>query len=210
MQAEDRAARSSRIQRFSRAVTAPHGHLRRKWHAIVRSWRDNRWTHAACPRHRLGRRRQVHARACDGRAHGPAGRDLDLHYWRAGWRDTPEAEWLTRVDALLAEERWILEGNYSGTLDRRLAACDTVVFLDLPRVVCLYRVPRRRLRYRGRSRPDLPTGCPERVTWEFLRWIWTYPRKRRPKVLAKLPAPGRRVVVLRSAAECTRFLDSLA
>jgi hypothetical protein len=56
----------------------------------------------------------------------------------------------------------------------------------------------------------MAAGCDERLNWEFLRWIWTYPRRRRPSVLARLGAARHtRVVVLRSAAEAERFLESL-
>ena len=133
---------------------------------------------------------------------------LDACYWRAGWDPTPADEWTRTVDALAAGDAWIMDGNYGGTLDRRLAACDTVVFLDLPRLLCMWRALRRAARYAGRTRPDMAPGCPERVTWEFLKWIWDYPRTRRPGVLRRLAALGadRRVVVLRSSREAERFL----
>src|SRR5262249_35904006 len=97
--------------------------------------------------------------------------------------------------------------NYGGTLDLRLAACDTAVFLDVPRRVCLTRVIARQLRYLGRSRPELPPGCPERWSLEFLAWIWSYPARRRGNVLKRLAAlaAGQRAVVLRTAAQIEAF-----
>jgi adenylate kinase family enzyme len=137
---------------------------------------------------------------------------LDAVYWRPGWIKTPNDEWTRTVDALLARDRWVMDGNYAGTLDRRLAACDTVVFLDLPRGVCLWRALRRRIIHHRRPRPDLTPGCRERLTWEFIRWIWEYPRKRRPGVLARLAAlrPDQRAVVLRSSSDADNFLRSIA
>ena len=133
---------------------------------------------------------------------------LDACYWRAGWEPTPKDEWARAVDEIASRDAWIMDGNYGGTMERRLAACDTVVFLDLPRAICLWRVTRRALRYRGRSRPDMAPGCPERLTWEFARWVWDYPRRRRPGILARLDAlaGAKRVVVLRSTREVERFL----
>ena len=136
---------------------------------------------------------------------------LDALYWRAGWVPTPEPEWRAQVERLVAEEAWVMDGNYGGTLELRLAACDAVVFLDLPRRLCLARVVRRRLRHAGRTRPDMAPGCPEQLTWEFVRWIWTYPRRRRPAILRRLAAlpPERRVIVLDSPAVVGRFRDEL-
>jgi adenylate kinase family enzyme len=136
---------------------------------------------------------------------------LDALYWRPGWVPTPEAEWRARVAELVARDAWVMDGNYGGTLDLRLAACDGVVFLDLPRWVCLGRVLRRRLRHAGRARPDMADGCPEQLTWEFLRWIWDYPRRRRPAILRRLGAlpPHCRVTVLSSRSAVAGFVAGL-
>jgi adenylate kinase family enzyme len=146
-----------------------------------------------------------------GEAAGLPVHHLDALYWRPGWVAPPPEEWKATVAALAARPAWIMDGNYGGTLDERLAACDTAVFLDLPRTVCMARVIRRSLRYRGRSRPDMAPGCPEQVTGEFLRWIWRYPIDRRPTVLRKLAAVAheKRVVRLRSTREVERFLDEV-
>ena len=138
---------------------------------------------------------------------------LDALYWRPGWVATPNDEWDRAVAGLVGGEAWIMDGNYSRTLDQRLAACDTVLFLDLPRLTCLWRIVKRRLRFRQRTRPDMASGCEERLTWEFVRWVWAYPRRTRGKVLDKLraaEAAGTRVVILRSDAEVERFLAGLS
>jgi adenylate kinase family enzyme len=133
---------------------------------------------------------------------------LDSHYWRPGWESTPPDQWKAKVQELLARDAWIMDGNYGGTLESRLLACDTVVFLDLPRLLCLWRVLGRRLRALGGIRPELPAGCPERLSWEFLAWIWTYPARRRGAILRRLAELGRekRVIILRSRAEVEAFL----
>ena len=111
---------------------------------------------------------------------------LDSLYWRPGWDPTPSADWRKRVEELVTGDAWIMDGNYGGTMDLRLAACDTVVFLDIPRIVCLWRVLKRQLLHRGRPRAELPPGCVERLSWDFVNWIWTYPARRRPAILRRL------------------------
>jgi adenylate kinase family enzyme len=136
---------------------------------------------------------------------------LDALYWRPGWDPTPGDEWRSRVETLSRGERWIMDGNYGGTLDLRLDACDTVVLLDVSRWVCLWRVLTRRLRHRGAVRSEMAPGCPERFTWEFLEWIWTYPTRRRPAILERLELLRARkaVYVLRSGKDIDEFLDTL-
>jgi adenylate kinase family enzyme len=133
---------------------------------------------------------------------------LDSLYWRPGWIETSAAEWDQTIEHLLGRDTWIMDGNYGRTLERRLAACDTVIFLDLPRLLCLQRIIRRRLQFHGRSRPDMREGCPERLSWEYIQWVWAYPERHRPGILARLAAlePEKQIVVLRSTGEVERFL----
>jgi adenylate kinase family enzyme len=133
---------------------------------------------------------------------------LDRHYWQPGWVESPKAEWQRTVAELSRRDAWVMDGNYSGTLDVRLAACDTVVFLDLARTRCLWRILKRRVVYRAGCRPDMAPGCPERFSLEFMLWVWNYARRTRPEVVARLEehAQGKRVIHLRTPAEVERFL----
>jgi adenylate kinase family enzyme len=134
---------------------------------------------------------------------------LDAHYWRPGWIEPSKGEWNATVEQLVAGERWIMDGNYGGTLVRRLAACDTVVFLDASRWLCLWRVIKRRLQHRGRARPDMTPGCNERLSLDFLWWIWTYPSRRKPKILRMLGElrADQTAIILRTSPEIEHFLE---
>jgi len=134
---------------------------------------------------------------------------LDALFWKPGWVETPRDEWKQIVEELVRGDAWVMDGNYGGTLDLRLAACDTVVFLDFPPVISIWRVLKRRVQFRNNPRPDAGRDCPEHLNWEFLRWIWTYRKKRRPKILEKLSvaeAKGKQVIVLRDNKELEDFV----
>src|SRR6185503_15715699 len=73
---------------------------------------------------------------------------LDALYWQPGWEPMPDADWDRVMEDLVAGDNWIIDGNYGRTLSRRVAAADTIIFLDLPRLVCLWRLVRRRFQYR--------------------------------------------------------------
>ncbi len=136
---------------------------------------------------------------------------LDARYWQPGWVEPDKAQWERVVERLVRSETWILDGNYGGTMDLRLAAADTIIFLDLPRTLCIWRAIQRRIRYAGKSRPDMAPGCPEAIDWTFLKWIWQYPASRRPGILRKLKAYAgtKRIIRLRSSAEARCFLHQV-
>lgn len=133
---------------------------------------------------------------------------LDKFYWQSGWIEMPKSEWREKVEELLGRDEWIMDGNYSGTLDLRFQACDTVIFLDMSRTLCIWRVLKRAIIYRTKSRPDMAEGCPERLTLEFILWIWNYPQRTRPKIVKMLESAceGKRIIWLQSQADIKEFL----
>lgn len=131
---------------------------------------------------------------------------LDRHHWRPGWIEPDEATWGEEVAALISGPRWVMDGNYGGTLALRLTRADTVIDLDLPLWLCLARLVRRWLRHRGRVRGDMAEGCPEQLPFEFLAYATAFPRQGRRRIEAKLNGYSGRVVRLRSPAEVRRFL----
>jgi adenylate kinase family enzyme len=133
---------------------------------------------------------------------------LDKLYWSAGWVKPAPDEWLKTVTDLIDGDTWIIDGNYSGTLELRLRKSDTIVFLDLPRVLCLWRIVKRFFLYRKESRPDIAEGCHENLNLEFVSWVWNYHRRSRPKVIKLLQehAKEKQIVWLRSRNEVKTFL----
>ncbi len=130
---------------------------------------------------------------------------LDRLYWGPGWTPTPDDRWETVNRDLAAGDTWIIDGNYSRTMDIRLERADTVVFLDRPRLVCIWNVTRRWLTHRGRSRPDMGAGLTEKLDLEFLRWVWGFPTRSRPAVLERLAAlPSSTLVVHLTSSRAAR------
>jgi adenylate kinase family enzyme len=144
-----------------------------------------------------------------GRRLGIAVVHLDSLYWGSAWQPRPSDEWEKLQRRLVERETWIIDGNYGATMQLRLAAADTVIYLDLPTRVCLRRVLLRRLKHPGRARAELAGA--ERLNLAFIRWIWTYRRDRRLRVLERLATLDARtnVVTLTSRTQVRRFLHSL-
>jgi adenylate kinase family enzyme len=136
---------------------------------------------------------------------------LDRHFWHEGWAEPAREVWLERLESLMKAPRWIMDGNHTDTLPLRLAAADTVIFLDFPTSVCLLRVIRRAVRWFGRDRgDDMAIGCPERIDWAFMTYVWRFARDHRPHVLALLERFPGRVLALRDHRQVAAFVGSVA
>ncbi|MDB6080384.1 MAG: putative kinase [Akkermansiaceae bacterium] len=112
---------------------------------------------------------------------------LDAIVWAPGWRKTPAEERDRRILELIQGEAWVVDG----VSFLAQAAADTVIFLDVPRRVCFWRVAKRNWRYLFRSRPGLPAGCPEILIVPALcRIIWNFPARVRPRILERTESGG--------------------
>ncbi|MFP7478529.1 DNA topology modulation protein [Terribacillus saccharophilus] len=136
---------------------------------------------------------------------------LDAILWKPNWVLTPREEQKQIQSQLVSKGSWIIDGNYQSTLDMRLEQADTIIFLDMPRTLCLYRVLKRRLMYHNRSRPDMQKDCKEKIDWQFLKWIWDFPKRRRPQMQHKLAdlTMDKQIITLKSPKEVKRFLADI-
>lgn len=108
----------------------------------------------------------------------------------------PRHEYIAEVERLIAEARWIIDGNYTSTLPQRLERADAVIFLQPNRWKSLYRVVLRTLKHHGQTRPDMPENCPERFSWEFLRYVWQWSEDEMPETVAHLQGFVGRLIAL--------------
>ncbi|MCZ3378584.1 AAA family ATPase [Rhizobium sp. AG207R] len=131
--------------------------------------------------------------------------------WLPGWvqrdRDEQRAIIVTKVQG----ERWIMDGTNPSTFDIRLPRTDLVIWVRMPRLLCIWGAISRWIKWMGRTRPEMAPGCIEKVDWEFLRFIWTFEEKFTPRVLAGLAEHGPNVPVLqlKSRGEMRQLLDLL-
>ena len=136
---------------------------------------------------------------------------LDALFWKPGWIGTSKDEQKLIQSELVEHENWIFDGNYSGTMDIRLNNADTIIFLDMPRTICAYRVMKRRLQYRNKTRPDMGEGCEEKLDLEFLKWLWEYPKTKKPVIMKKLESLSieKEIIILTNPSEVERFLNRI-
>lgn len=135
---------------------------------------------------------------------------LDSIFWLPGWVEMNRDEFDRKIRAEMAKEAWIIDGNYNRTMPERVARCDTIIYLDFPRIVCLYGIFKRLLSNIGKTRPDMGEGCPERIDWEFLKWVWNYNKDKRERNYRLLnEATHAETIVLKNRRAVKKFLKSL-
>ena len=128
---------------------------------------------------------------------------LDMMYWNADKTTVEKSVFLERLSAVLEKDEWIIDGNYGSTMELRMAACDTVIFLDYPLDVCLDGIKERR----GKPRSDMPWIETEEDA-EFIEFIRNYNEQQKPKVLELLEKySDKNIVIFKSREQADAFLN---
>ena len=128
---------------------------------------------------------------------------LDMMYWNTDKTTVEKSVFLERLSTVLEKDEWIIDGNYGSTMELRMAACDTVIFLDYPLDVCLDGIRERR----GKPRSDMPWIETEEDA-EFIEFIKSYNEQQKPKVLELLEKyRNKNIVIFKSREEADAFLN---
>ena len=137
---------------------------------------------------------------------------LPLFYLDAIWHkpdrtNVTREEFDSRLEEIMALDSWIIDGNYSRTMERRMAACDTVFFLDYSTEVCLEGIRARR----GKARVDMPWIETEEDT-EFTEFVRGFRENERPKILSHVEKyrDGRTVITFKSREEADAFIGEMS
>ncbi|MFC7060367.1 hypothetical protein [Halobacillus seohaensis] len=134
---------------------------------------------------------------------------MDRLFWKPGWLQSTNEELQAKQEKYINNPSWIIEGNYSSVWDVRLLKADTVIFLDLNRYLCTYRILKRWLKNIGGTREDLAPGCPERMTREFIQYVWNYPKNKRNKGITAVlsQANESQVIIMSNRKAVEQYLN---
>ncbi|WP_028776851.1 hypothetical protein [Shimazuella kribbensis] len=136
---------------------------------------------------------------------------LDTLFWQPGWVSISNEEMLLKQGKVIQKEKWIMDGSYSNIWTPRLERADTIIFMDFSRWICLYCVMKRYFLHQNKTRSDMGQGCPEKIDFEFLSFIWNYPTNRRFKAwnITKEYADVKQIFVFQKQQQVTSFLEKV-
>ena len=151
------------------------------------------------------------------RALGSSHVELDAIHWKPGWQERPVDEVRRMASEAAAGERWVMDGNYRSVRDIVWGRATTVVWLNYPFRVVLWRALSRTTR-RVITQEELFSGNREGFRQSFLSrdsiilWAITSHRRVRQeyrRILDGGEFPHLRVIELRGPAEAEVLVASL-
>ena len=127
---------------------------------------------------------------------------LDMMYWNRDKTTVEKNLFRERLSKALEGSEWIIDGNYGSTMELRLAACDTVIFLDYPVEICLDGIRERR----GKPRDDMPWIETEEDS-EFIEFVKNFSEQSRPRIIELLENHSdKNILIFTSREQADEFL----
>lgn len=137
---------------------------------------------------------------------------LDKLLWDKGWVLRSKQNFLDDQQKIIQLDKWIIEGASISSLSTRYEYSDFVVYLKPSRFLCLFRVIARVVRnwLNGCQPEDKPDGCHERITFDFLRYLWGFGKTAEIKINALLCAyPNTQLITIEHRNDYLRMMDQL-
>lgn len=138
------------------------------------------------------------------------------HLDQIGWKDNrvfaTQVEIIEKVNKIINEPVWIIDGSMprSKTLEMRIENADTIIFYDLPLLLCLWRQTKRFFKYYNKVRPDMGGNNKQKYpfTWKEIKYALNYPAK---DIYVKLDPyfENKKIVIIKNQKDENHFLNKL-
>lgn len=132
---------------------------------------------------------------------------LDMMNWNEDRTTVEKSVFLERLSSVIQRDEWIIDGNYGSTIELRLQACDTVIFLDYPTDICLEGIRERR----GKARSDMPwVENEDEEDTEFIEFIKSFNIQSRPEITELLDKYSHKdIYIFKNRNEADKFLSQI-
>lgn len=131
---------------------------------------------------------------------------LDAINFNENWVEIAKEERDKIISAKAKEEKWIIDGNYNKTLKERFDNADLIIWLNYSTYMQLKGVLKRFLKTRNRERTEIP-GCKERLDFNFIKYVITYNKKKRPEIIEMLKeVPKDKVLIFKKQKDLNRWI----
>lgn len=134
---------------------------------------------------------------------------LDAVMWRKDYEPIPYQEFLDAQEKIFKTDKWIIDGNFTKSIPRRLQEADTAIFFDIPKFICIWRLIKRYFKYYGKTRPDMGGNNKDKLGIKFLRFVLTYPTHQVRNILTAGQSRTR-IITIKNNSDLKNFLQLIA
>ena len=131
---------------------------------------------------------------------------LDAINYEPNWVEIDKTERDNIILSKAQDDKWVIDGNYNKSLKERFDKADLIIWLDYSTLKQLHGILKRYFTTRNSERPEIP-GCKERLEPEFIKYVLTYNKKKRPVILDYLKdVPKEKILIFKYQKDLNAWL----
>jgi adenylate kinase family enzyme len=136
--------------------------------------------------------------------------DYFRHDKNSTYKNNP-VQWTRFLNKICSNDSWIIDGNYTNSLELRIKRADTIIFFDYPKRISLHRVFKRRVNFIYKKRSDMPDLWNEKLKLKFIKFVWNFNKIQRPTIYRILDQykHDRNLLIFKRPSEAKRWLNNL-
>lgn len=121
-------------------------------------------------------------------------------------RDTDERDKM--ILEIVEQEKWIIDGTYRSTLDKRLERADYIIYLDYSSFAQIKGVFERYFKNGGKEKEEIK-GCKEQMNWTFFWFVLTWRKRKRKEILSKINnVDSNKVHIFKNRRELNKWYEN--
>lgn len=130
---------------------------------------------------------------------------LDNIWWKSDRSHISREEFDKKLNEIIQEDAWIIDGDYKRTYEMRWKACDTMIFLDYSLEECMDGIVQRI----GQERTDIP-WIEQKLDKELMKTVQHYAINNRPIIYSLAEKySNKQNLIFYSRAEANAWLRTL-
>lgn len=135
---------------------------------------------------------------------------IDAINYKPNWEEIGRENRDKLILEKIKDEEWIIDGNYSATLKERIEKSDLIIWLDYSSFDIIKGVFYRYIKNFHKEKQEIP-GCKERIDWKFFKYVITYRKRARKKIVEKIKNTSKdKVCIFKNRSELDRWVENIA
>lgn len=134
---------------------------------------------------------------------------LDAIHHLPNWEIRDKKERDEIILQKIEEPKWVIDGTYTSTLEKRMQKSDLIIFFDYPTIVKLKNILHRYLKNKEKQREEIP-GCKEKMDMAFIKQTINWNKKKKSKIYELLEKnKDKKVLVFKSRRKLNKWYKDM-
>lgn len=130
---------------------------------------------------------------------------LDGINYFSDWKERNKIERDELIMNKTKGKKWVIDGTYTSTLEKRLKKSDLVIYLDYSTFTQLRGILTRSFKLKGKERKEIP-GCNEKIDIKFVFWTLAWRKNKRKKILKYInEVDNNKVLIFKSRRKLNKW-----